>query len=479
VQAPEVPAPRWAPPPAALDDVECRLLGAYGPGRSVGGPAGDETAGAPGPSGWSPDLRVPRGVAETAVAAGLLELLDEEGTPVAAVRRPSAVGDVDALDEVGLAGELEPRQPFARSAGGELHRPAPGPAGAGSAPVLAVPVRAPASRPRLEAVRRAAGRTGAEVLLLPLTGAAHRAVDAGALVRTWLRAAEELGGARVVPVPAPDHGDGVPGVELLVARSYGATHVLLPGASAPARSVGAPEPVAAPLLAPEDGRWVPDEGGQPADAWEDEAADDPGSPVWTAAAQRELRRGRGPGGSPGVVVLLTGYSGSGKSTVARALVSALLERTDRSLTLLDGDRVRRLLSAGLGFSREDRVLNVRRVGWVAAQVAAHGGVAVCAPIAPYAQTRAEVRAMAEEHGRFLLVHVSTPLEVCEARDRKGLYARARAGLLPAFTGVSDPYEVPEDAELVVDTSSTSVEGSVDAIMAALSTRGWVRREERA
>ena len=148
----------------------------------------------------------------------------------------------------------------------------------------------------------------------------------------------------------------------------------------------------------------------------------------------------------------TGLSGSGKSTLARDLRDALLERGDRTVSLLDGDLVRRLLSAGLTFSREDRDLNIARIGFVATEVARHGGIAICAPIAPYAAARAGVRRMVSEVGDFVLVHVSTPLEVCEARDRKGLYAQARAGVIGSFTGISDPYEEPDDADLVIDTS---------------------------
>ena len=144
----------------------------------------------------------------------------------------------------------------------------------------------------------------------------------------------------------------------------------------------------------------------------------------------------------GAVVLLSGLSGSGKSTIARALADRIEDSGERRVSLLDGDEVRRLLSAGLGFDRESRELNVRRIGYVAALVAEHGGLAVCAPIAPFAAARADMRARAEAVGEFVLVHVATPLEVCEARDRKGLYAKARAGLVPEFTGISSPTRCP-------------------------------------
>jgi sulfate adenylyltransferase len=170
----------------------------------------------------------------------------------------------------------------------------------------------------------------------------------------------------------------------------------------------------------------------------------------------------------GVVLLFTGLSRSGKSTVARA-VAARLEGRGAAVSVLDGDEVRQLLSAGLGFDAESRTLNVRRIGWVAAQIARVGAVAVAAPIAPFAAGRAEVRRMAEDAGaRFVLVHVSTPLEVCEARDRKGLYAAARAGRITDFTGIGSPYEAPTDADVTIDTSVTVVEDAAAAVLAAVS-----------
>ncbi|MBE0009071.1 MULTISPECIES: adenylyl-sulfate kinase [unclassified Arthrobacter] len=171
----------------------------------------------------------------------------------------------------------------------------------------------------------------------------------------------------------------------------------------------------------------------------------------------------------GLVVLFTGFSGSGKSTLARELVERLRIVDSRSTTLLDGDSVRRMLSSGLGFSRADREMNVRRIGWVASQIAGAGGIAVCAPIAPYDSTRQEIRDMAELVGDFLLVHVSTPLAICEQRDRKGLYAKARAGLINEFTGIDSPYEIPTDPDRCsIDTSSVAVEDGVTRVLEAIS-----------
>jgi sulfate adenylyltransferase len=173
---------------------------------------------------------------------------------------------------------------------------------------------------------------------------------------------------------------------------------------------------------------------------------------------------------PGRTVFLTGLSGSGKSTIARALVERL--NSERSITLLDGDVVRTHLSRGLGFSREDRDLNIRRIGWVAGEVTKHGGLAVCAPIAPYDETRRWVRATIEAaggSGSFLLVWISTPIEECERRDVKGLYAKARAGEIKGFTGIDDPYEPPLDAALTIDTTTVAVADAVEQIAALIPT----------
>ena len=196
-----------------------------------------------------------------------------------------------------------------------------------------------------------------------------------------------------------------------------------------------------------------------------------------APVAEQLRAAHPPRHARGVVVLFTGLSGSGKSTIANALRGRLLERGDHRVTLLDGDLVRKHLSKGLGFSREDRATNVRRIGFVAAEIARHGGVAICAPIAPDATVRDEVAAMARKAGAgFVLVHVATPLEVCEARDRKGLYAKARAGLLPGFTGIDDPYDVPESPDLRLDTSDAEVQDGARQVLGLLAAEGWLAPE---
>jgi sulfate adenylyltransferase len=195
--------------------------------------------------------------------------------------------------------------------------------------------------------------------------------------------------------------------------------------------------------------------------------------LFSAAELERLRESVIPREHQGFTVFFTGLSGSGKSTIAGALRVRLMELTGRPVTLLDGDLVRRHLSSELGFSREHRDLNILRIGWVAAEITRHGGIAVCAPIAPYDAIRKQVRAMVAAAGGFVLVHVATSLETCERRDRKGLYARARAGQLPQFTGISDPYETPDDAALRIDTETVSVDDACDAVVGWLRAAGYL------
>lgn len=189
----------------------------------------------------------------------------------------------------------------------------------------------------------------------------------------------------------------------------------------------------------------------------------------------ELARTHPPRARQGFVVFFTGLSGAGKSTIANALRVKLLELGGRSVTLLDGDIVRTNLSSELGFSREHRDLNISRIGFVAAEIAKAGGIALCAPIAPYDATRKHVRALVHSTGPsgFTLVHVATPLDVCEQRDRKGLYAKARAGIVKQFTGISDPYEAPTDAELAIDTTDTTPEQAAETILTHLTREGYL------
>ena len=360
-------------------------------------------------------------------------------------------------------------------------------------PVLAFATRRPLNARQIGQLRHEAGQLRARLLLLPLvTGKADVIVTPEALVRTVRAAARHLPpGTLVVPVPLAARDVGAEReikLRALVAASHGATHLFTDEPEAPA------VPAAIPVVSAGD--WAYD---RAAEVWRPLSLIEPGTeradlamgeledlldrgeevPAWFTppAVAAELRRARPPRTERGLVIFLTGLSGSGKSTIARGVRDALSERGDRSVSLLDGDLVRELLSAGLTFSRADRDLNIARIGFVATEVARHGGIAICAPIAPYAQARARVRGMVSEVGDFLLVHVATPVQVCEARDRKGLYAKARSGLIDNFTGVSDPYEEPTDAELTIDTSAMSRQQSVDAVLHLLTVGGWLRGDE--
>jgi sulfate adenylyltransferase len=188
----------------------------------------------------------------------------------------------------------------------------------------------------------------------------------------------------------------------------------------------------------------------------------------------ELRRTHPPRHRQGFTVFFTGLSGSGKSTIANALMVKLMEMGGRPVSLLDGDIVRKNLSSELGFSKEHRDLNIRRIGYVASEITKNGGIAICAPIAPYTVTRRAVREMISAVGGFVEIHVATSVEVCEQRDRKGLYALARAGKIKEFTGISDPYEAPEHAEMVIDTVDITPDLAAHRILVKLEALGFIR-----
>ena len=274
------------------------------------------------------------------------------------------------------------------------------------------------------------------VVLLALSGTGTAALSPVALVRATLAAAALLDEASVVAVPLPSHGD---------ADADHALGVQVVG------NYAAGDPVHGLADAP-----------------------DSALPARIAAIVEEDRPGPE---EQGLVLFFTGLSGSGKSTLARALMDLLLEQGGRSVTSLDGDVVRRHLSAGLTFSKADRETNIRRIGWVAAEIARHGGVAVCSPIAPFAETREQVQEMVEAAGgAFFLVHVATPLEECERRDRKGLYAKARAGEIPEFTGISSPYEEPVDPAVRVDTTGRTIDDALGDVLVALGEAGYLHLE---
>ena len=327
--------------------------------------------------------------------------------------------DVELVDPEGL--------PLARLVGGELTKlktPAYGafrrlhksPAETKQLSGLTIPVAAPLTASDLATIK------DDKVILLVLAGhGTAQGVTPEGLVRATLKAAELHGDAEVVVARLASHGDPTLDHELgqQVAANY------------------APGEVA---LLTHEGE-LPDE-------------------IAEIVAQDQHEKG--------VVLFFTGLSGSGKSTLARALHDLILEQAPRTVTSLDGDVVRRNLSAGLTFSKEDRETNIRRIGWVAAEIARHGGLALCSPIAPFDSTRKAVRQMVEDAGaEFVLIHVATPLEECERRDRKGLYAKARAGEIPEFTGISSPYEEPEDATVRVDTTGKTIQQALEEILPAL------------
>ncbi len=187
----------------------------------------------------------------------------------------------------------------------------------------------------------------------------------------------------------------------------------------------------------------------------------------------ELRRRYPPRSAQGFTVFFTGYSGSGKSTIANALMVKLMEMGDRPVTLLDGDIVRKNLSSELGFSKEHRDLNIRRIGYVASEITKNGGIAICAPIAPYATTRRAVREEIEQYGAFVEIHVATSIEECERRDRKGLYKLAREGKIKEFTGISDPYDIPDSPELRVETENVEVDNCAHQVLLTLESMGLI------
>jgi sulfate adenylyltransferase len=442
--------------------------------------------------------------------AGHVVLQDPEGSPLAvlsvterrAVFEPADPGDSLRVRLAGPVTALrEPEHgPFRQL----RRRPEEVRRELGGGTVLAYATWRPLNKRHIGQLRHYAGQLNARLLVLPLVaGQADVVTRPEALVRAVLAARQHLPtGTLVIPVPLARRPAGPTAglrVQAIVAAAYGATHLLADAAEVP-DAAGSPAGAkngtlvlpGAPIPVIRAGEWAYD---PRSEVWRPLALIEPGAeqdeltdselgelldsgaevPAWFTpqSVVRELRRARPPRAERGVAIFFTGLSGSGKSTIARGLAEALIERGDRTVSLLDGDHVRQLLSAGLTFSRADRDLNIARIGYVAAEVARHGGIAICAPIAPYAQARSVARKLVTEVGDFLLIYVSTPVEVCEARDRKGLYAKARAGLIKGFTGVDDPYEEPRDADLVLDTSAMTRDDAVSAVLKLLVTGGWL------
>ena len=379
------------------------------------------------PAGGLVTLHVPADVAQAAREAGGLELVDPEGLPLARVKLESTYDAGDLVGVVGAATAL------AHAEFGAFRRLYETPAQVREKhgpETLTVPVTDALTMTDLDRIREKAN--GDPVLLLALTGHGTPHLSAPALLRASLAAAEQLGDAHVVAVPLASRGD---------AEADHALGQQVVDAYAPGPVIG-----------------VTGEG-------------DLGEEI-AAVVDRDLPAKD----EQGLVLFFTGLSGSGKSTLARALHDVILEQGERSVTSLDGDVVRQNLSAGLTFSKEDRETNIRRIGWVAAEISRHGGVAICSPIAPFGSTRRQVRAMVDDAGgAFVLIHVATPLEECERRDRKGLYAKARAGLIPEFTGVSSPYEEPDDAAVRVDTTGRTIDDALGDVLVHLYDEGYLHR----
>jgi sulfate adenylyltransferase len=488
-------APSYTPRPHELADLELLLSGAYAPLTGFLGRA-DLTAlqrrgrladGVPWPVPVT--LEVPAelatGLAPDDPQRRTIVLTDPEGAPVAALEVTDVWQIADQRYGVGgTVGRMGDggHGPFQR-----LRRtPAEVKALLPPGRVLGVIADRPLHRPQLAQIAHAARTLAAHLLILiPVSGPGPDGLPPEALVRTIFAARDRMPPATIVAVPLLPRGDEMRDALLRarVAGAYGVTHVLSTGDTL---SGGGPRVLVPRELAYDnrDGQW----------RWRDDIPPrnrrlamtpaeiddllDRGFPLpeWHTppGVAKELARARPPRRHRGLVVFFTGFSGSGKSTIARGLADSLRESGERVVTLLDGDVVRRELSAGLGFSKADRDRNVRRIGWVAAEIGRHRGMAVACPIAPYESARAAVRAMAVEAGSgFLLVHVATPLEVCEQRDRKGLYARARAGQLRGMTGIDDPYEDPADAELTINTTDMSVHDAIEVVLAYLVEHGWV------
>ncbi|MEU4676684.1 adenylyl-sulfate kinase [Micromonospora sp. NPDC023737] len=488
-------APAYTPRPGELADLELLLTGAYAPltgfmtradlvSVSRRARLADDT-----PWQVPVTLQVPAALAQGLdprdPARRALVLTDGEGAPVAALDvadtwpvRDGVAGVGGSLRRLGDGGH----GPFQRLRRAPEEVRALLPAGR----VLGVIADRPLHRPQLAQIAHATRTLGAHLLvLIPVGEDGVGGLPPESLVRAVFAARDRMPPATLVAVPLSRGRDEISEALLRarVSAAYGVTHLLSTGDMLPGAGlrVLVPRELA---YDSRDGQWRWREDIPPRNRrlalTQAEIDDllDRGFPLpeWHTppAVARELARARPARRYRGLVVFLTGLSGSGKSTIARGLSDALREGGERTVTLLDGDVVRRELSAGLGFTKADRNLNVRRIGWVAAEIARHRGVAICCPIAPYAAARATAREMALAAGAgFVLVHVATPLEVCEQRDRKGLYARARAGLVTGMTGVDDPYEEPTDADLVLDTSDLTVDEAVEAVLHHLTETGWV------
>ncbi|MDP2648517.1 MAG: bifunctional sulfate adenylyltransferase/adenylylsulfate kinase [bacterium] len=369
--------------------------------------------------------------------------------------------------------------------------------------VVAFQTRNPIHRAHFELIRRAAQKINGHALVHPAVGLSKEGdIDYISRVRSYKRLAKNrmknFAMLALLPLAMRLAGPRSALWHALIRKNYGATHFIIgrDHASPGKDSRGVPfyEPYAAHELAAsveselgigiitskelvyveKKDSYLPVDEVQPQEATKTISGTDfrrmlrAGEPIpeWFSFPEviEELLKAMDKEKYRGAVVFLTGLSGAGKSTIAHILYNYLLETSDRSVTLLDGDVVRRNLSKGLGFSKKDRNINIERIGFVANEIAKHGGIAICAAIAPYKVSRDANRKLTEKNGTYIEVYVSTPLSICEGRDSKGLYKKARAGNLQHFTGIDDPYEVPESPELTLATTSISAEESAEQIV---------------
>jgi sulfate adenylyltransferase len=378
--------------------------------------------------------------------------------------------------------------------------------------VVAFQTRNPMHRAHFELVKRAHEKTGLPVLVHPVVGMTREGdIDYITRVHTYKVVCEKYGKdftfLSLLPLAMRMGGPREALWHMIVRKNYGCTHFIVgrdhagPGKDSNGKDFYGPyeardlvqkyaDEIGMVLVPSDELAYVPsrDSYASTEELQEgEETANISGTefrrrlfageeiPAWFSFPESiaELQIGVNKQKRRGVTVFFTGLSGSGKSTIAQIVSSKLLEIQDREITLLDGDVIRNHLTSELGFSKEHRDLNVQRVGYVASEITKHGGIAVCALIAPYAQARDKARELVEQYGTFVEVHVSTPLDVCEARDVKGLYQKARQGIIKGFTGIDDPYEIPANPELVIDTTLGTPEEHAEKIIAYLKEQGKI------
>jgi sulfate adenylyltransferase len=379
--------------------------------------------------------------------------------------------------------------------------------------VVGFQTRNPIHRAHFELLRRAADEYDAKVLIHPAVGETKDGdIDATTRVRIYKTIidnyAKDFATLNVMPLAMRMAGPREALMHAIIRKNYGCTHFIVgrdhAGPGKDARGVPYYEPYAAQelaqthaddigikIVAPKEMVYVEElDSYHPVDTvplghtvrsisgteLRRMLREGRTVPTWFSFPEvmQELEHAAHPQGTTGFAVFFTGLSGSGKSTIAQKLKEYLEEHNARPATLLDGDIVRNHLSKGLGFSKEDRNTNIRRIGFVASEVVRHGGVAICAAIAPYELARRDARVLVEEHGSFVEVHVATPLVVCESRDVKGLYDKARKGLIKGFTGINDPYEEPEQPDVVVNKEEGTVDEAVQTIVGVLQSRRLVQ-----